>query len=286
MPGPIAVTGAGGGIGGRVARRLSASGIDPVLIVRHPSQAPNLPNAPVRLASYENEKAMAASLAGVETLMLVSGREHANRIEHHRSAVRAAVEAGVDRVVYLSFLNAGPQATFTFARDHFHTEELIRASGMEHTFLRDSLYADVAPHLVVGGTIKGPAGAGRVSWVSRDDIADVALEVLTEGGHTGITYDLTGPDAITLEETASILSTVCGVGVVYLEETIEEAWESRAVYDAPAWEVEGWISTYTAIAAGEMGTVSDDVARLSGHPAATLFESLNRDPDLWRHLTK
>ena len=261
-------------MGGRIARRLSAAGISPALIVRHPSQAPSLPGSSVFLASYEDGEAMETALRGVETLMLVSGREHADRLDHHRSAIGAAARAGVGRIVYLSFLNAGPAATFTFARDHFHTEEEIKATGLDHTFLRDSLYADVVPHLVVDGVIKGPAGSGRVSWVSRDDIAEAAVRVLTEDGHNGATYDLTGPAALTLEETAAVMSKVAGTSVTYKEETIEEAWESRAIYSAPTWEVEGWISTYTAIAAGEMETVSGDIADLTGHEPMTLAEAL------------
>jgi uncharacterized protein YbjT (DUF2867 family) len=284
MAGPIAVTGAGGGIGGRVSRRLSAAGVDPILVVRHPSQAPDLPRAVVRLASYEDREAMKSAMHGVGTLMMVSGREAANRLDHHRNVIEAAVHAGVSRVVYLSFLNAGPDATFTFARDHFHTEQVIRMSGLEHTFLRDSLYADIVPHLVVRGAIRGPSGSGMVSWVSRDDIAEAATHVLTGEGHEGRTYDLTGPEAVNFDETAAAVSRICGIPVAYREETIDEAWASRAIYDAPTWEVEGWISTYTAVAAGELATVSGDVAKLNGHRAATLTEFLEANPQAWAHL--
>ena len=85
---------------------------------------------------------MVARASARETLFLVSGRESANRLAEHRSAVDAAVRAGVQRIVYLSFLGAAADCTFTFGRDHWHTEQHITATGLRHTFLRDSLYAD------------------------------------------------------------------------------------------------------------------------------------------------
>jgi NAD(P)H dehydrogenase (quinone) len=79
---------------------------------------------------------------------------------------------------------------------------------------------------------------------------------------------------------AAELSAVAGREVRYQEETVEEAWASRAVYGAPDWEVEGWITSYTSIASGELAVVSDTVARLAGHPPTTLRQLVERDPSL------
>ena len=82
----------------------------------------------------------------------------------HLTAVRAAAEAGAERIVYLSFMGAAADATFTFARDHFRTEQAIRETGIPFTFLRDCIYADYVP-LLCGedGVIRGPAGDGRAA---------------------------------------------------------------------------------------------------------------------------
>ena len=102
------------------------------------------------------------------------------------------------RLVYLSFLNAAPDATFTLARDHWATEEHIRATGLAWTFLRMNLYMDFIPRMVgEDGVIRGPAGDGRVSAILRDDVAAAAAAVLTSDGHDGATYDLTGPSSFT-----------------------------------------------------------------------------------------
>src|SRR5215469_11772309 len=175
----IGVTGCTGQLGGRVARRLAVLGQPQRLLVRNLARAPQLPNTEVVQAAYEDGPSMRAALGGVHALFLVSGYGAA-RLEQHYSAIDAAVAAGVERIVYTSFLAAAPQATFTHAREHHLTEQHIRASGRCYTFLRPSFYLDKAPGwFSPEGIIQGPAGNGTISWVSRDDLADVIVAVLT-----------------------------------------------------------------------------------------------------------
>ncbi|WP_341359609.1 SDR family oxidoreductase [Georgenia sp. M64] len=275
--GRIAVTGSTGQLGGRVARRLADAGVEQLLVVRDPARAPELPRTEVRAATYGDHGAARAALDGVETLFMVSASESPDRETEHRTFVDAAVAAGVRRVVYTSYFGAAPDATFAHARLHNATEQHLRASGVATVILRDNLYADFLP-LLAGddGVIRGPAGQGRVSAVALDDVADAAVAVLRDPArHDGATYELTGPEALTLGEVAAEL-TAPGRPVRYHDETLEEAYASRAHLGAPRWEVDAWVSTYTAIAAGEMERVSDDVARLTGRPATSLRELLRR----------
>ncbi|MBB5957052.1 uncharacterized protein YbjT (DUF2867 family) [Saccharothrix tamanrassetensis] len=270
----IAVTGATGRLGGRVALRLAAAGVPQRLVVRDPARAPELPGATPVPGSFTDRDAVLAALDGVDRLLMVSASETADRVDQHRAFVDAAAEAGVGHLVYISFYGAAPDATFTLARDHHVTEEHIRASGLAHTFLRDNMYADLMPSLAGDdGVIKGPAGDGRVSVVALDDIAEAATAVLLDAPrHAGATYDLTGPDALTLDEVAAILTKATGRNIRYQRETVEEAYESRASYDAPDWLLDAWVSTYTAIAAGELAEVTDHVERLTGHRATPLAD--------------
>ena len=270
----LAVTGSTGNVGGRVARLLSAAGVPQRLVVRDPARAPSLDGATVVRADYKDAEAARRALDGVDTLFMVSGSEAADRLDQHRTFIDAAVAAGVGRIVYLSFYAAAPDATFTLVRDHWATEEHIRATGLAHTFIRDNMYADFMPYMVgEDGVIRGPAGDGRVAAVAQDDIAEVVATVLRQPGqHDGATYDLTGPQALTLYEIAATL----GPEVRYQPETVEEAYASRAKYGAPAWQVDAWVTTYTAIAAGELAGVSDTVERLTGHPPLALAEVLRR----------
>jgi NAD(P)H dehydrogenase (quinone) len=266
----IAVTGATGGLGGRVARGLAERRIPQRLVVRDPSRAPDLPDAEITgPAGYADGDGMRAALRGVETLYFVPATEDVDRLDQHRTAIKAAADAGVERIVYVSFQGAAPDATFTFARDHFHTEQLIRATGIPFTFLRSSLYLDFIPQMVGDdGVLRGPAGDGRVAPVARDDLADAAVAVLTSpaDAHAGRGYDLTGPEALTMAEIAGRL------GATFHNETLEEAWAARRPTGAPDWMIEGWITTYLAIANGELALATDHVEQLTGHPPQSVRE--------------
>ncbi|WP_406146007.1 SDR family oxidoreductase [Streptomyces sp. NBC_01012] len=284
----VAVTGASGAVGGRVAARLARTGVPVRLLGRDPSRLPRLIGTdPAPPADYADGAAMLRALDGAHTLFLVSAHESPDRVSAQITAVDSALAAGVERIVYVSFLGAAPDATFTFARDHWHTEAHIRMTGARHTFLRDSWYLGGIPAMTgADGVLRGPGGDGRVSAVSHDDIADSASAVLLDesDAHDGATYDLTGPEAFTLADAAAELSRRTGRAIRYEAETPQEAYASRAHYGAEDWEVEGWVTSYEAIAAGELATVSDAVHTLTGRPPQNLAAYLQQNPDSYRHL--
>jgi NAD(P)H dehydrogenase (quinone) len=273
---PIGVTGSTGLLGGRIARRLEKAGVSQRLLVRDVARAPKVAGAEAVAAEYGDTEAVAPALDGVETVLMVSASETPDRVARHWSFVDGAVRAGVDQLVYISFFGASPSATFTLARDHWATEEYIKQSGLAYTILRDNLYADFFGAMVgEDGVIRGPADDGRVAAVAQDDIADVGAIVLQQPAtYRGATYNLTGPEALTLSEVADIITAVTGRTVTFHDETLDEAYASRAVYGAPDWQVDAWVSTYTAIAAGELDGVTDDVEGISGHPATSLASLL------------
>ncbi|ASO21412.1 uncharacterized protein YbjT (DUF2867 family) [Actinoalloteichus hoggarensis] len=284
----IGVTGATGAVGGRVARLLAERRRPTRLLVRDARRAPELPESSVRAVScYSDADGMRAALDGVRTLFLVSADADPERVGQHRTAVDAAVAAGVDRLVYLSFLSADPDATFTFARDHFRTEEYIRGRGIDFTFLRPSLYVDLLPSWVdTDGVIRGPAGDGQVAWVSRDDVARVASVVLTEAGHAGRVYDVTGPELLTMARSAALLADFAHRPITYQDQTPAEARASRSDHGAADWEIEGWVSSYAAVATGEMAVRGDVVARLTGRTPQSPAEFLRAHPDSVEPLTR
>jgi NAD(P)H dehydrogenase (quinone) len=315
----LAVTGATGQIGGKVATRLAALGLPQRLIVRDPAKAPVLPGAQIfQVSSYGDPAAMGRALSGVDTLFLVSAQElmglikkshernmplgYYDRLHQHICAVSAAVAVGVRHVIYLSFLGAEPDATFVCAREHFRTEEFIRSTGVAFTFMRQGLYMDNVPaHVMSDDVMRAPAGQGRVAWVARDDIADSVVSVMTGSGHESQTYDITGPEALTMAETAERLSIAVGRKISYQAQTPHEARAGRNMSrmidhelarraqtgnGVTEPELEGWISHYLQIATGEAGVVSDSVRSLTGHAAQTVTEFLQNHPESYSHLLR
>lgn len=275
-----AVTGVTGHIGSRVATGLAERGIEAQLLLRDPAKAAGFPAERTAVASYGDAEAARRALDGVQLLFMVSAAESADRLEEHRTFIDAAAAAGVRHVVYTSFLGASPTATFALARDHAATEEHLRASGMAWTFLRDSFYLDLLPQFAgEDGVIRGPASAGRVGAVLRADVARCAVAVLADEvtgarSHAGASYDLTGPEALTLTEIAQIVTEETGRQIAFHDETLDEAYASRAAYGAPPWQLDAWVSTYAAIKAGELEVVSSAVGDLTGTPARSLREHL------------
>ncbi len=295
----IAVTGATGALGGRVARLLAASPTDHHvalrLVVRNPARAPHLPGAQVRAnpGGYRDEGGLTAALDGVHTLLLVSAAEAEDRTQQHLAAVRAAVAAGVQRVIYTSFLGADPGATFTLTATHAATERALGDSGLRTTVLRNAMYADFVPFFATltedgSGQIAAPAGDGAAAFVSRDDAAEVAAAVLLADrpDTDGRVLDVTGPEALTLAQAAEVLTATTGRTVRYRPQTLEQAWATRRPSGAPDWKIEGWVTSFTAMAAGEMATVSDVVPAFTGHPALTVAEHLQRHPGDWAALAR
>lgn len=275
----LAITGATGQLGGAVARALADTGVALRILARTPERVPALPGADIAQAEYGDAPAVQRGLSGIDTVFMVSATESPDRLDQHRRFIDAAVAAGVRQIVYTSFVGAAQDATFTFARDHWATEEYLLATGLDITILRDSFYMDAAEHFAgEDGVIRGPAGEGRCAFISRADVARVATAILRDPReHVDSTYELTGPEALSFSDVAAILATHFGTPFSFHNETIPEAYESRLAWDAPQWEYDAWVSTYTAIAAEEMSEVSTDVESITGTAPVSLAEFLRAE---------
>ena len=272
----IAITGVTGHLGGFVAKELSETGVAACHLARSPERAPILAGATVKKCSYEYSDEAIAALSGIDVLFMISAKENPERLQQHLAFIDAAKAAGVKHIVYTSFYNASPNSTFTLARDHAATEQYIKEKGLTYTFLRDNFYIDFFVDMACQyGEIKGPAGNGKVSAVVRSDVANVAVEILKNPEKwANQTLNMTGPEELTLSEMAEQISHSLGKTVTYVEETVEEAYESRKIWQAEQWEYDSWVSTYTAIAKGEQAGLSDDIERVLGKASTSLAKYL------------
>ena len=274
----IAVTGVTGNLGGIVSGLCKKNGIEVRNLARNVEKAEKLGFSNVFKSNYDKSGDTVKSLEGIEVLFMVSGSENPNRVQQHKDFIDAAKVAGVSHIIYLSFYNASKNSIFTLGRDHYATEEYIKENGFKYTFLRDNFYADFFVDLCREyGEIKGPAGNGKVSAVVRSDVSEVAAKILENPGKwENHTLNMTGPEELSMTEIVKAVSEYLGKEIKYIEETVEEAYESRKIWKAEQWEYDSWVSTYTAIAENEQSGISNDIEKVLGRKATSLAEYLKK----------
>ncbi len=224
----VAITGASGHLGRKTAE-LVLDRLDPadvVLLTRTPDALTDLADrgAAVRRADFDEPQSVRDALAGVERMLLISALELGHRVQQHRAAIDAAKQAGVRHVLYTSIPNPVQQNPAGVVPDHRATEEALEASGLEWTFLRNNLYAEyqvpAAAQAIAAGQLVTNAGGGHTAYVSRDDCAAAAATVLASAGHENRSYDITGPQSVSVEELAALASEIAGrkITVVHVDD--------------------------------------------------------------------
>ena len=272
----IGITGVTGELGSYVANLVDKKGIASVHLARSPERAKLYASAEIRKMVYANTLEVVEALKGIDILLMVSARENPERVKEHKDFLDAAKLAGVEHIVYTSFYGADEKATFTLSRDHAQTEAYIKELGFTYTFLRDNFYLDILIDIALeNGEIRGPAGSGLVSAVARKDTSRVAAEILLNPKEwENQSLNLTGPEDLSMQEIVALLSKETSNAITYVDESIEEAYESRKKWPAQTWEYDAWVSTYTAIKAGEQAGVSTDIEKVLGYPASNLLDTL------------
>lgn len=271
----IVVTGASGAVGGVVARSLAARGVPFRMLTREPRRAPDLPGAEVAVGAYDRPDELAAALEPGDRVFMVS--MHAGRDERlalHRSFIDVATRRRVGRIVYLSFVGAGPDASFLHARSHGATEAMLRASGLPWGAVRNAMYGDaIATWFDTAGRITGPGGDGHVSFSHSAELGEAIATLLADPTHDGReVVTITTPDAVSLAELAVLATEVGGDRYVYEPLPRDEWLAYRRSLGRAEWSIEAGISYYDGVALGEADVVSRDYEELTGTPARTVRE--------------
>jgi NAD(P)H dehydrogenase (quinone) len=278
----IVVTGATGHLGHLIVESLLARGAEPARIVAAGRQVDKLAGLAARGVTtaqidYSDEASLAAAFAGADTVMLVSGSEVGQRVAQHSAVIAAAKAAGVARIVYTSAPHADSSALI-LAPEHKATEELIRASGLNFTLLRNGWYSEnylgVLEQAEVSGEIVASVGDGRVASASRADYADAAAAVLLGEGHDGAVYELSGDVAWNFDDLAAASSDILGREIVFHALSTEEHAAALTAAGLPAPTVDFVVGLDTNIRDGLLAETSGDLSRLIGRPTTPLLQGL------------
>ena len=274
----ILVTGASGNVGREVLKQISQAGHQVRAAYQTPQKAAEAPaGVETTIVDFKRPGTLSAALNGVDCVFLV-GPVAPNLVELESNATEEIKRAGVPRLVKLSAM--GTRAA-TFPRQHSESEDRIKASGVAWTFLRPNGFMQ---NMVIynAATVRGQnafygsAEDGKVSQVDLRDIGAVAVRVLTEDGHTGKTYTLTGPAALSNSEVAAILSSVLGREIRYVNLPPNQMKQALLGAGMPEWNANGIIDLEALYREGGASTVSPDIERVLGRmPIA--YEQFARD---------
>jgi NAD(P)H dehydrogenase (quinone) len=278
----IAIFGATGQLGSLTIDSLLTRGVaagDILALGRNQDRLARLGERGVRTTAIDLDDASTLDgvLGGVERVLLISASEPGKRMPQHEVAINVAAAAGVGHLVYTSALQA-PTTTLPLAAEHKATEELIAASGIPATYLRNGWYTEnhrsdfdtAREH----GVISNSVGAGRIASAPRGDYAEAAAVVLTTPGHEGKGYELSGDAAWDFAEFAATAERVLGTPVRYEPLSSEQEREQLRGFGLDDATVGFVVGLNASIAEGTLSLTNGDLASLIGRPTVPLEETL------------
>ncbi len=266
----ILITGATGTVGRELTRQLAEQGHAFRVMVRSLDKAEpwrSLPSAEVVMGDFEDASSLRTALQGIDRAFLLS--PSSEKAEAQQLAfLEAARQTGLKHLVKLSQLAADENSPVRFLRYHAAVEKAIQQTGMEYTFLRPNLFMQgllgFKDLIRATGQFFASAGEAPVSVIDVRDIARVALHCLTEEGHQGKTYTLTGPQALTHREMAAELSLSLGTEVRYTDVPSEEMHQGLLQAGFPEWQAAGLMEDYAHYSRQEAAFLTSAVEEITG----------------------
>jgi uncharacterized protein YbjT (DUF2867 family) len=284
----ILVTGATGLNGTALVRKLSAKGVPLRALVRSAAKAAEiaaLPNVEIAIADMAKPETLPAALAGVDRAMLNSSADPA-MVEVQSNFIAAAAKAGVRHVVKLSGIMPELDSPFRFARMHGEIEKRLEASGMAFTHLRAGefmpSYFRQVPMILAKGALFLPMENQRIASVDIGDLAEIAAIVLTNPGHEGRIYPLTGPEALTMTEVAERLSAATGKTIKYINVPPEDVKKAQVAAGVPPYIADALAELFAERRKGKESQVWPIAQTLLGRRPTSFAEFAARNAAIFR----
>lgn len=284
----ILVTGATGLNGTALVRKLSAKGVPLRALVRNAAKAAEiaaLPNVEIAIADMAKPETLPAALAGVDRAMLNSSADPA-MVEVQSNFIAAAAKAGVRHVVKLSGIMPELDSPFRFARMHGEIEKRLEASGMAFTHLRAGefmpSYFRQVPMILAKGALFLPMENQRIASIDIGDLAEIAALVLTNPGHEGKIYPLTGPEALTMTEVAERLSAATGKTIKYINVPPEDVRKAQLAAGVPPYIADALAELFAERRKGKESQVWPIAQTLLGRRPTSFAEFAVRNATIFR----
>ena len=284
----ILVTGATGLNGTALVRKLSTKGVPLRALVRNAAKAAEiaaLPNVEIAIADMAKPETLPAALAGVDRAMLNSLADPA-MAEVQSNFIAAAAKAGVRHVVKLSGIMPELDSPFRFARMHSEIEKRLEVSGMAFTHLRAGefmpSYFRQVPMILAKGALFLPMENQRIASIDIGDLAEIAALVLTNPGHEGKIYPLTGPEALTMTEVAERLSAATGKTIKYINVPPEDVRKAQLAAGVPPYIADALAELFAERRKGKESQVWPIAQTLLGRRPTSFAEFAARNAAIFR----
>ena len=275
----ILVTGASGTVGKAVLNEVARSGAKHKAMYRSVDEAAKASaGTQTVIADFAKKETLAPALRGVESVYLVcSPIPDLPQLEGNM--IEASAAAGVKHIVLSSALGAGDYAK-SFPSWHRRVEDKLKSTGISFTILRpNSFHQNVltyfAPSIRAQGVFYGSMGQARVSFLDVRDIAWVTANALSGGQHSGKTYELNGPEALTYSEVAEKITKHAGRAAQYVDIPAEAQRKAMLEQGMPAWQVEALLDLQEYYTSGRGGEVDRLLPNLLGRPPITMDRFLS-----------
>ena len=283
MAGKILVTGATGNVSSGLIAALIAKGAVVRALVRDATKAQGLRDAgaEVVIGDLDKPETLDGAYSGVDKVFLLTAPTAA-QISQARNGIVAAKCSDSPYVVRLSAgaLETAPDSPARITRQHAEIDAELKASGLPYTILRPHNFMQntlmAAQTIASDGAVYMPMKDGKIGIIDVRDIVDVAAKVLTEDGHQGKTYGLTGPASISYHDMAAELSKALGKEVKYVDVPLEAAREAMIGMGLSEWHADAFNEYNKALSEGLGDFTTGDVEEVTGHPARS-FETFARD---------
>ncbi|MBN8685792.1 MAG: SDR family oxidoreductase [Chitinophagales bacterium] len=238
----------------------------------------------IRTGDYEDYSSLVKAFSGIDKLLLVSSNDLNNRSAQQANAVKAAREAGVNYILYTSFVRKDESEASPIAfvsQSHIATEELIRESGLAYTIFRNNLYLDYVPVFigdkVLENGIYWPAGTTPGAYALREEMAESAANVLTGNGHENKTYNISNTRSWTFQEVAGLISKITGKEISYFSPSQQEYKSTLSQAGVPGQYITMFAGFAEAIRLGEFDSAADsDLDTLLGRTPTSLEAYLEK----------
>lgn len=284
----ILVTGATGNLGKQTVQFLAAK-TNPsniVALVRDESKATDLKKlgVEIRIGNYDDTESLKVAFSGVDKLFFVSASDIEKRLPQHKNVLEAAKESNINHIVYTSFIRKNESESSPIAavaEAHVFTEDFLLKSGIDYTILQNTLYMDFAPFFMGDKVLEHkmvylPSGDGKVAFLLRSEMAEIAANILTSEGHENKIYTISSEAAYSYGDIANMISEITGKDIKFVSPPVDEFVKTMQKAGVPEEMIGMSVGFAQAIENGEFETVNPEISKLLGRKPVTMKDFLKQ----------